>query len=188
MNNSGTVDVGISIVPLVVEINECVDEIDNDMDGFLDLNDPGCQSDRDDNELDEIDPPACNDGVDNDNDSLTDYPNDPDCLAAGDPYEVSRCDTLPSVDVQPTFETPVTITVNPPNLADPTNSTSCGPQVGQAEVIYFEVPEISDVTVSITGSGDALYVDQIVELRSDCDDLNSVLLLVSSIGLLVSHS
>ncbi len=68
-------------------ITECNDEVDNDDDGLLDLNDPGCDGGRDQSEADPVDVPECNDGVDNDEDGLIDYPEDTSCLAAGDPHE-----------------------------------------------------------------------------------------------------
>ncbi len=88
---------------LTVEENgaaACRDLEDNDVDGLIDLADPGCTGGDDDDELDPQTPPACLDGVDNDGNGLTDYPADPECDAAGDTREGPLCALpIPSTDV-----------------------------------------------------------------------------------------
>ena len=77
----------------------CSDEVDNDEDGFVDADDPGCESLDDEDERDEFMGgllPACADNVDNDDDGLIDYPFDPGCVTKGgrsedDPAEPSEC-------------------------------------------------------------------------------------------------
>lgn len=69
----------------------CQDGRDNDGDGRLDLDDPGCGGPDDDSEGDPPTLPLCADGLDNDEDGVTDFPNDPDCLAAGDDGETGQC-------------------------------------------------------------------------------------------------
>lgn len=60
-----------------VLIPACSDYADNDGDGLIDLDDPGC-ADADDN--DESDATSqCQDGLDNDGDGLVDYPEDIGC-------------------------------------------------------------------------------------------------------------
>jgi len=60
----------------------CSDNLDNDGDGYVDMNDPGCSSPTDNDEYNQIiNPPqtyACNDGRDNDYDGYVDM-NDPGC-------------------------------------------------------------------------------------------------------------
>lgn len=60
----------------------CNDGFDNDNDGLVDMNDPGCSSPTDNDEYNQIiNPPqtyACNDGRDNDYDGYVDM-NDPGC-------------------------------------------------------------------------------------------------------------
>ncbi|MCA9539007.1 MAG: hypothetical protein KC620_08960, partial [Myxococcales bacterium] len=63
---------------------ECDDGADNDRDGFIDLEDPGCGGPSDDSERDPARPAACNNGVDDDGDNRIDYPLDPGCVARGD--------------------------------------------------------------------------------------------------------
>ncbi len=61
----------------------CEDEVDNDGDGLIDAEDPGCAQFADDDEADPAEPAQCSDGEDNDGDMLTDFPDDPDCRFAG---------------------------------------------------------------------------------------------------------
>ncbi|MFN3198961.1 MAG: hypothetical protein ACE366_11240 [Bradymonadia bacterium] len=65
----------------------CNDGEDNDGDGLVDLEDPGCSSEGDPDEFDPPPPPACDDGLDNDLDGLTDFPNDPGCSSRQDETE-----------------------------------------------------------------------------------------------------
>ncbi|MCK6569835.1 hypothetical protein L6V77_01870 [Myxococcota bacterium] len=68
----------------------CSDGRDNDGDGAVDGDDPGCEGPLDE---DEADPPRgtppsiCANGVDDDGDGETDFPYDPGCSARGDPNE-----------------------------------------------------------------------------------------------------
>ncbi len=68
-------------------IAACNDLIDNDNDGLVAREDPGCEAGRDDNERDPAGLPQCADGVDNDGNGVADWPNDEGCAAAGDPEE-----------------------------------------------------------------------------------------------------
>ncbi len=66
--------------------SQCHDGVDNDADGYLDLDDPGCNVIEDNNEAAH---PQCSDGVDNDGDGYTDYPADADCTSLRDGNEAS---------------------------------------------------------------------------------------------------
>ncbi len=59
---------------------DCSDGEDDDGDGLIDLDAPGCTSPDDDSELGGEEP-ACDDGVDNDGDGLIDFPADPGCFS-----------------------------------------------------------------------------------------------------------
>ena len=62
---------------------------DDDFDGLVDLEDPGC---RDANDLDETDPMLpCDDGVDNDEDGGIDTFSDPGCASPAWPAEQTAC-------------------------------------------------------------------------------------------------
>ena len=66
---------------------QCGDGIDNDGDGLVDLQDPGCTDAGDNDETDEPTPTTeCSDGVDNDGDGLIDLA-DSDCINAQDDDE-----------------------------------------------------------------------------------------------------
>jgi hypothetical protein len=79
------------VVTVTSTITECNDALDNDVDGRIDLDDTGCERGRDETEGNPADVPQCANGVDDDADGLADYPNDPHCLAAGDPEEMQTC-------------------------------------------------------------------------------------------------
>ncbi|MEQ1786151.1 MAG: hypothetical protein ABL966_03790 [Acidimicrobiales bacterium] len=73
---------------------QCSDDDDNDGDGVIDADDPGCHTDGDASNPDSYDPndddeadedlPECSDGVDNDGDGVSDEA-DPGCHTDGDP-------------------------------------------------------------------------------------------------------
>ncbi|HII71147.1 TPA: PKD domain-containing protein [Candidatus Woesearchaeota archaeon] len=62
----------------------CSDGLDNDGDGLVDMNDPGCSNPSDNDEYNYL--PQCADGVDNDGDGLVDL-NDPGCSGLSDDDE-----------------------------------------------------------------------------------------------------
>ena len=66
----------------------CADGVDNDDDGLIDLDDPGCEDANDRDETDPV-PPECSDMIDNDMDGFTDFPQDPGCGSAGDDDELN---------------------------------------------------------------------------------------------------
>ena len=84
----------VATVDVLSVIGECNDAIDNDGDGLIDLDDPGCEQGRDQSEVDPAAVPECANGVDDDEDGLVDYPEDNGCSAAGDPRE-GGCDGNP---------------------------------------------------------------------------------------------
>ena len=61
----------------------CRDEQDNDADGYVDQEDPGCEGPEDETELDPERATECHDLLDNDADGYFDYPYDPGCLYRG---------------------------------------------------------------------------------------------------------
>ena len=65
----------------------CNNGIDDDGDGRADAFDPGCGNAQDDSELDGAVAPECSNGRDDDADGRVDYPNDAQCVAAGDGCE-----------------------------------------------------------------------------------------------------
>jgi subtilisin family serine protease len=74
---------------LVALLPSCSNDLDDDGDGLIDLEDPGCDHSDD---LSERAPDlACDDGVDNDGDGLLDFPEDPGCALASFPLENPQC-------------------------------------------------------------------------------------------------
>ncbi|HLC96339.1 MAG TPA: PKD domain-containing protein [Candidatus Nanoarchaeia archaeon] len=63
-------------------IPQCSDSEDNDGDGLVDLDDPGCNDADDDDESNGTS--QCQDGIDNDYDSYIDYPDDLGCTSPQD--------------------------------------------------------------------------------------------------------
>ena len=80
-------------------IPECSDTTDNDGDGVIDADDPGCHTDGnpdnpdsyDPNDDDESDIPECQDGIDNDGDGQIDFPGDDGCDSPTDDDESDDC-------------------------------------------------------------------------------------------------
>ncbi|MFH1592467.1 MAG: hypothetical protein ABIB47_03825, partial [Candidatus Woesearchaeota archaeon] len=60
----------------------------NDNDGLTDLNDPGCSNNQDDDESDAT--TQCQDGIDNDGDGSTDFPDDFGCFSPTDQDETNK--------------------------------------------------------------------------------------------------
>ncbi|MBU2260268.1 DUF11 domain-containing protein, partial [Patescibacteria group bacterium] len=73
------------IVYTTVTCTQCQDVEDNDSDGVIDLDDPGCTDELDDDESDGT--TECQDLEDNDLDGLTDFPEDPGCSSPQDDDE-----------------------------------------------------------------------------------------------------
>jgi probable HAF family extracellular repeat protein len=66
----------------------CVDGLDNDGDGAVDMADPGCVTP---NDFSERTGQPCDDGLDNDGDGHVDHPDDPGCQSASFLLEAPRC-------------------------------------------------------------------------------------------------
>ena len=73
----------------LLEEVECADHIDNDGDGLIDDDDPGCSSQRDRSERQSSGTPECNNGRDDDGDGRVDWPLDIGCEARGDSSETN---------------------------------------------------------------------------------------------------
>ena len=65
----------------------CDNGFDDDVDGRADAQDPGCVDALDNSEVDPVVPAECFNRRDDDGDGASDYPNDAQCVAAGDPCE-----------------------------------------------------------------------------------------------------
>ena len=72
-------------IEVEVRFDACTDGKDNDEDGMVDLQDPGCLNTEDIDELNYN--VQCDDGIDNDNDRNIDYPDDFGCMDVLDNFE-----------------------------------------------------------------------------------------------------
>jgi hypothetical protein len=82
---TGTPPLGTFTFELVRVLATCENQLDDDGDGLVDGDDPGCSGPSDTSEQDGA--IACDDGVDNDGDELIDWPDDTGCLDLFDPTE-----------------------------------------------------------------------------------------------------
>ena len=84
--DDGGGDPGVGpVLDMAIAITACSDTVDNDGDGLVDLDDPGCASAADQDETDEV-LPQCSDGEDNDADGLIDL-QDRGCASTQDDDE-----------------------------------------------------------------------------------------------------
>ena len=144
----------------------CDNARDDDADGAVDLADPGCIGADD---LDETDTglTLCSDGLDNDNDGTTDYPADPDCLAAGGQLEGPLCDA--ALNLVP-VAAPGGRYVLPLGVGDSVTNSRCGEGLGVESVLAVSVQDASRITVTVTADDEGEFQ---VSLRSLCDDIQS---------------
>ncbi len=160
--NAGAMSVQFTIVGLVTE---CNDGVDNDDDGLIDLADPGCDAGADLSEADPVEAPACGDGADNDGDGLIDFPEDTDCTAAGWPSEAPYCAGLPG-------ELPVIgadpLPLDPDEAGADTYEGSCGNGAGGESIAVLTLDVQSEVTFQVLGA-DGAPDSAVVSVRSVCD-------------------
>lgn len=93
---AGTSQVRYERVELEVQLADCGDGLDNDGDGLVDDQDPGCTGPTDPSEIDDF---QCNDGLDNDGDGLIDM-DDPGCTSPGDDIEFDFAAGAPAFDAE----------------------------------------------------------------------------------------
>ncbi|MEK6900190.1 MAG: hypothetical protein AABX05_03635, partial [Nanoarchaeota archaeon] len=95
-NFGGAAERTLKIIVTNVQAPQCSDGRDNDGDGLVDMQDPGCTSPQDDDENNQPNNDTqCSDHVDNDGDGLVDM-NDPGCTSPQDDDE----DNQPNYDTQ----------------------------------------------------------------------------------------
>jgi hypothetical protein len=93
---AGTSQVRYERIELQVLPKDCEDGLDNDGDGLVDDQDPGCTGPADPSELDAF---ACNNGLDDDGDGLIDM-DDPGCTRPGDDIEFDFSAGTPAFDAE----------------------------------------------------------------------------------------
>lgn len=145
----------------------CSDEQDNDGDALIDLADPGCTGVGDDDETDPAEVAECADGVDNDGDGATDWPEDAECLAAGGISEVGLCLGAPDATVvEPGVNGPVVYDFDTTGRANAYQAT-CGSTARSPDQVFVVVV---DVPVSARFEITASAEDTVIHVRSACDD------------------
>ncbi len=142
----------------------CADGADNDGDGLTDLFDPGCFDAEDEDETDPAQAPACGNGIDDDGDNRIDYPQDPDCPAAGWLVEDNAC--FPGVMVRPIPEEGVVI--DELGADDPhRQQLACGADEGGVHIFSFTME--AQGTLVATLENDGTEIDGAVEIRRSCE-------------------
>ena len=140
-------------------VPDCRNGLDDDGDGLIDGDDPGCARQAL-TERDDVDVPECADGVDNDGDGLTDG-DDLECLGAADAFEGGVCVT--DVVAAP-------VTQSAARWLIPVESSrfglGCGPAtVLVSAVVPIELAEAGRISArTIEGTG-----DPVLSLERDCD-------------------
>ncbi|MBI4739444.1 PKD domain-containing protein [Candidatus Woesearchaeota archaeon] len=86
--DSDSVDVRVRVKVIgTPAVPACHDYFDNDFDGYIDIDDPGCAARDDNDEFNAVVQPQCNDRLDNDHDGKIDYPADAGCIGITDDSE-----------------------------------------------------------------------------------------------------
>jgi hypothetical protein len=160
---------------LTVEVTyppECRDGIDNDGDGVLDRDDPGCTEDDDLDELDPDMPPVCSNGLDDDGDGAVDYPTDLECLTAGFDREQPLCDLdIPFVAVGQAGG--VFVLEGPQRGVASAAQGTCGGFGTTEGVLVISLDDPSDVFIQTAIAGADTAVG--IYARTDCPDAQSEL-------------
>ena len=188
--NTGSATMIVGISPIVPPESQCTDNEDNDEDGMTDLMDDGCESPAD---LVEDDAPvatSCSNGTDLDGDGFFGYPDDPDCLGAGDTTDATYCSALATQEISLSQDDSETewngrIVVNPAIAAGFITTASCGADIGQPTAIAFTVTELFDVFITLNAEGSDTSESTgsyILSVRPDCDDEFSETSCLNGIG------
>jgi hypothetical protein len=157
----------LAIIEVSSNIRECNNLIDDDLDDLVDLADPGCTEGLDDSENNNPEElPECADGIDNDEDGLIDWPDDPQCVAAGDPEEALACELVDDVTVIPAAGGRfMTDTRNREDLYQ----GSCAGTRGGEQVFSLNLVQPANVTFEMVQAD----YDTAIFLRRICDDAMS---------------
>jgi hypothetical protein len=148
-------------------IPDCRNGLDDDGDGLVDGDDPGCAR-QVGTERDAPEPPACADGLDNDGDGATDA-EDTECLGAADTSEGGVC---VSDQVERVVTESTTRWVSPQRGAT-RFGLPCGPPTMERSVVVpIEIVEpMRLVARTVQGSGDpVLSVEQTCDVALACAD------------------
>ena len=143
----------------------CANGVDDDGDGRVDLQDPGCTNNLDD---DEVDPPAvplCANAIDDDGDGLIDWPADPGCQARGDAGEDQQCRMGLQVPLIPANGTVLGATLQ----AGADNFQNlCGGRDAPDRLYRYVLARPANLTISADNPGTNFGV--VLSVRRDCEE------------------
>ena len=159
---STTLSLGLRLTGYAYALPECLDGLDNDGDGYIDLADSSCfgPTDLSAEAEDEEILPACADLIDNDEDGEIDWPEDYSCLARGADSE-DTCGHLDLPILEPGVETVISPVLTPQDLSNSWTEwqedwpeivpSICGQSVHldqyAPQLLRFTQPEISDLSI-----------------------------------------
>ncbi len=148
----------------------CGDGVDNDFDGFVDLQDIGCLDGGDDDEGDPDVVPLCGNAMDDDEDDLADWPNDPGCQARGDLTESQACRPERATPLIPRNGTVRGATAE--DEPDDYNAR-CGGRNAPDAVYKYVLAQAATLRISAANEGTDYPV--VVSVRNDCEEPSSML-------------
>ncbi len=148
----------------------CADGVDNDLDGAIDLQDLGCLDNEDDDEEDGEVVPLCGNEVDDDEDMLIDWPDDPGCQARGDLTEDQSC--RPEVEVVDLMANAEVMGATLEEGADVYYSR-CGGRMAPDAVYRYELLEPADRLV-ISAANEGTDFPAVLSVRTDCEEPDSL--------------
>ena len=153
--------------------SQCLDGIDNDMDGKADYPfDPGCADTGDNDETNPTAAPVCANGNDDDTDGTTDYPADFGCVAASGTTE-KFC--MPETDPAALITTTATTGMTTGGANDQTASCATSNAPEKSFALHLPV-QVQTLTVGSTGFDTVLSVKSLdCATTIACDDEGGVM-------------
>lgn len=152
----------------------CVDGIDNDQNGFIDAQDAGCENAQDTSETD-VGETECANGLDDDLDGWTDWPNDLGCEMAGARSENQACTDGRMVETL--MSNALVIASTNSNGIDRDRAT-CGGQNGPDMTYRYVLQQKSNLTIALNDQN--TNYPAILSVRHQCQNRSSEIACVGS--------
>ncbi|MFY1826277.1 hypothetical protein ACN47A_10220 [Myxococcus fulvus] len=131
----------------------CSNGRDDDGDGRVDYPDePGCDSPKDESEVDPAVLPTCSDGVDNDGDGDIDHPQDADCQAASGRTERANCQGVEGVTLTGALPLWTAGNTSGPGYIDHDEPTCRFSSTAPEKVFFWEAPAAGTYVIDTAGS------------------------------------
>ncbi len=115
--------------PAVITQFACENTLDDDSDGLVDMNDPGCTSPTDDDEYNLVVLPKCSNTLDDDSDGLVDM-NDPGCTSPTDDDEYNTIVSLTACNNNVDDDGDGLVDMNDPGCADASDNDEFNEIIG----------------------------------------------------------